>query len=33
MSPETGYKLQTLGTLVEGVVAGAAVWATAAVVL
>ena len=33
MSPETGYKLQTLGTLVEGVVAGAAGWATAAVVL
>jgi GntP family gluconate:H+ symporter len=25
MSPETGYKLQTLGTLVEGVVAGSAV--------
>lgn len=33
MSPETGYKLQTLGTLVQGMVAGAAVWATAAIVL
>lgn len=33
MRPETGYKLQTLGTLVQGAVAGAAVWATAAVVL
>lgn len=33
MSPETGYKLQTLGTLVQGTVAGLAVWATAAVVL
>jgi GntP family gluconate:H+ symporter len=33
MSPETGYKLQTLGTLVQGAVAGAAVWATAAIVL
>ena len=33
MTPETGYKLQTLGTLVQGLVAGAAVWVTAAVVL
>jgi GntP family gluconate:H+ symporter len=33
MSPETGYKLQTIGTLVQGIVAGAAVWAIAAVVL
>lgn len=33
MSPETGYKLQTVGTLVQGLVAGAAVWATAAVIL
>ncbi len=33
MSPETGYKLQTLGTLVQGTVAGLAVWATAAVML
>ncbi|MFO1113748.1 MAG: GntP family permease [Rhodospirillales bacterium] len=33
MRPETGYKLQTLGTLVQGAVAGAAVWTTAAVVL
>ena len=33
MTPETGYKLQTLGTLVQGTVAGLAVWATAAVML
>lgn len=33
MSPETGYKLQTLGTLVQGTVAGLAVWATATVML
>ena len=33
MSPETGYKLQTLGTLVQGTVAGLAVWATAVVML
>ena len=33
MSPETGYKLQTLGTLVQGTVAGLAVWITAAIVL
>ncbi len=33
MSPEQGYKLQTLGTLVQGLVAGAAVWITAAIVL
>lgn len=33
MSPETGYRLQTLGTLVQGCVAGATVWVIAAVVL
>jgi GntP family gluconate:H+ symporter len=33
MSPETGYKLQTLGTLVQGTVAGLAVWLVASVVL
>ncbi len=33
MTPETGYKLQTLGTLVQGTVAGLAVWATAVVML
>ena len=31
MRPETGYKLQTMGTLVEGLVAGAVVWVIAAV--
>ncbi|MBK8175313.1 MAG: GntP family permease [Rhodospirillales bacterium] len=33
MSPEQGYKLQTLGTLVQGTIAGAAVWVISAVVL
>jgi len=33
MTPETGYKLQTLGTLVQGLIAGAAVWAVSAIVL
>ena len=33
MSPERGYELQTLGTLVQGLIAGAAVWATAAIIL
>lgn len=33
MDPPTGYKLQTVGTLVEGLVAAAAVWAVSLVVL
>jgi GntP family gluconate:H+ symporter len=33
MSPKQGYKLQTLGTLVEGAVAAIAVWIISLIIL